>query len=228
MTDLASASGELRLDLACGQRPREGFEGVDLYACPGVKHVVNLWQFPWPWESDSVAEIHCSHHVEHIPMAYVAADGKTYKAVPDAPGDLDLFLRFFDECYRILKPGGRMTVICPTARSNRGFQDPTHRRFIVQESFFYLSRVWRTANGLDHYLGACDFDAVVEAIGSPGEEVYATEVIEKRYLHYWNVVADWKATLTAKKAEARPLPASLPLAGAAEIRLKEKPAAVVV
>ena len=107
---------ERRLDLACGQSCREGFEGVDMFA--DAKHRVNLMRFPWPWADSSIDELHCSHFVEHIPMVYVSPEGE-YRDVPASTGDRDLFFAFFDECWRILKPGGLMTVIVPALRSNR-------------------------------------------------------------------------------------------------------------
>lgn len=51
-----AARPELRLDLACGQNPREGFEGVDLWA--GATHRVNLLRFPWPWQDGEADELH--------------------------------------------------------------------------------------------------------------------------------------------------------------------------
>jgi predicted SAM-dependent methyltransferase len=122
-------SPPVRLNLACGQVPRDGFEGVDLWS--GATHQMDLLKFPWKWASSSVDELYSAHFVEHIPMELT-------------PSGQDLFLAFFDECWRILKNGGVMTVVCPNARSNRAFQDPTHRRFIVGETFMYLSDEWRT------------------------------------------------------------------------------------
>ncbi len=174
----------IKLDLACGQTPREGFEGVDAYA-PNPKHKVDLLQFPWPWQDSSVDEIFCSHFIEHIPMEERA--GK------------DLFFCFFDECYRILKPNGIMTVICPSARSNRAFMDPTHRRFIVGESFLYLSDSWRKKNKLDHYHVNCNFHAQVSPITVEELRKEDPQTQNRLIMHYWNVVLDWQASLKAIK-----------------------------
>jgi hypothetical protein len=193
---------ELKLDLACGQSCREGFEGVDLW--PGAKHVVNLMKFPWPWADRSVDELHCSHFVEHLPMIYVTPRGE-FRAVPEGPEDKDLFFAFFDECHRLLKPGGLMTVIVPALRSNRAFQDPTHRRFLPSEAFLYLNREWREANRLDHYGVSCDF---VAATGPGGPQVdgnvpveeglRAPEVQAARFHTLWNTVLDWNIRMKAK------------------------------
>jgi len=195
----------VRLDLACGQSPREGFEGVDLYA-PG-RHAVNLLRFPWPWGDRSVDELHCSHFVEHIPTVYVAPDGST-SDIPRSAEDKDLFFAFFDECWRILKSGGVMTVIVPALRSNRAFQDPTHRRFLPAETFLYLNRVWREMNRLGHYRVDCDFTGpgglgvpLVEGQVPMEESLRAPEVQAVRVGTLWNVVGDWRVLMSRGRSE---------------------------
>ena len=190
---LAEGVREVKLDLACGQSPREGFEGVDLPGVPGVKHGIDLLRFPWPWEPDSVDAIHCSHFIEHIPM----------EMITDAKGDKkDLFFAFFDECWRILKktddpnkPLGRMTVVCPCARSDRAFQDPTHRRFIVAQTFMYLHKDWRKQNKLDHYNVRCDFAFRADPIIPTEMSIRSPEWQQMAFNHYWNTVQDWQVEL---------------------------------
>jgi SAM-dependent methyltransferase len=184
---LAKPPKTLKLDLACGQTPREGFEGVDLWE--GAKHRQDLLKFPWPWEDVSVDELHCSHFIEHIPMA-------------TTPAGKDLLFAFFDECYRILKPGGRMTVLCPNARSNRAFQDPTHRRFIVAETFLYLHKPWRAANKLDHYAVDCDFQVQVDPLVPQEFTLLHPEAAMRRFNESWNVIMDWQAVLVKAAAAA--------------------------
>lgn len=174
-------TSKINLDLACGQSPREGFESVDAFA-PNAKYKVNLLKFPWPWADSSVDEIHCSHFIEHIPMEEV--DGK------------DMLFAFFDECYRILKPTGKMTVICPSARSNRAFQDPTHRRFIVAETFLYFNAEWRLANKLDHYHVNCNFKStVIPMVLQAAIDQKKPEELNMMVHHYWNITLDFQGTL---------------------------------
>jgi SAM-dependent methyltransferase len=137
----------VKLDIGCGPNPREGFEGVDQYAFDGkVKHVLDVRKTPWPWADGSVEEVHCSHFLEHLTGVERVA--------------------FANECYRVLKPGGAITIIVPHWASNRAYGDPTHQWPPVSEMwFYYLSREWRKANaphtdkanwaaGFD-----CDYDA---------------------------------------------------------------------
>lgn len=200
---LAVTEPELKLDLACGQNVQPGFKGVDI-AGDKADIKCNLMRFPWPWKDNSVSEIFCSHFIEHIPMLYVGPDGKSYSVIPDSSVDKDLLFAFFDECWRILKktkdpqkPSGKMTIICPCARSNRAFQDPTHRRFIMAETFFYFNRDWRVMNKLDHYNVKCHYGLnIVPAI--PKElEVLHPEAQARRFNENWNTVMDWKADLIA-------------------------------
>lgn len=174
----------IKLDLASGQSPREGYEGVDAFA-PNAKYQVDLLKFPWPWADSSVDAIHCSHFIEHIPME--ERNGK------------DMLFCFFDECYRILKPNAEMTVICPSARSNRAFQDPTHRRFIVAETFLYFDAEWRKQNKLDHYNVSCNFTAKISPMLTADTQKEDPVVLKRLINHYWNIVHDWRADLKTIK-----------------------------
>lgn len=175
---------EIKLDLACGDNKKEGFTGVDITQTSSTDVVWDLMKFPWPWVDESVDEIHCSHFVEHLPM--VEVEGK------------DLFFKFFDECHRILKPEGTMTVIVPNARCNRAFQDPTHRRFIVAETFLYLSKEWRDLNKLSHYNVQCDFSCNVDPIVPQELTLLHPEAQARRFNGEWNTILDWQAKLIKK------------------------------
>jgi len=195
------SSGKLvKLDLACGQSPREGFEGVDWWTV--AQHKVDLMRFPWPWADESVDEIHCSHFVEHLHARYVTIDDlledhRNPMYVERFVGQ-DLLFAFFDECYRILKKGATMTVIVPSNRSDRAFQDPTHRRFIAPATFAYLAEDWRKLNRLDHYKVRCDFGSVVNHTILAELTVLNPEALARRYNESWNVVFDWVVTLHRK------------------------------
>jgi predicted SAM-dependent methyltransferase len=182
---LAKSVEHLRLDLACGQRPKDGFTGVDKYAPNAEK--VDLLSFPWPWEDNSVDEVHCSHFIEHIPMGDVTyADGVTTK---------DYFFAFFDELYRVLRPDGFATIIWPYLKSVRAFQDPTHKRFIPGESMLYLNRDWRKANGLDHYQVNCHFGSNTNFSFDSGLSLRVQEVQQRMFKESWDQIYDMVAVL---------------------------------
>lgn len=163
----------LRIDLACGDNRREGFLGVDKYKTPSVDIVADLFG-RWPFEDNSVDECHCSHFIEHVP---------------------DL-CHFWSELHRVLKVGGKATIICPFAKSNRCWQDPTHVRGIVEESFYYLDKGFRKVNRLEHYLADVDFEFTVVYVGLDPHWANRNEVARAFAIkHYWNVVQDLQATL---------------------------------
>ena len=121
---------ELRLDFGAGRNPIPNFKSVDLYA-PEADFKVDLFKFPLPWKDESVTEIHASHFVEHIP-------GK-------------IRWPFFEECWRILKPGGTMRISCPNWKSERSYGDMTHEwPPVTAMFFFYLHKGWRDANKLTY------------------------------------------------------------------------------
>lgn len=201
----AAGRSERKLDLGCGLTPKEGYEGVDIRGNEKAKHIVDLFKFPWPFEDNSVDEIHASHLLEHVPAREVEErdlSGCTKDGLVRTPNladrdylGADMLFAFMDECYRILKPDAWMRVIVPSGRSNRAFWDPTHRRFFMQETFLYFAADWRKMNGLHHYRIACNF--AVECTHSlPGEEsLRSAESQAMRFQHYWNVTVDWMAKL---------------------------------
>lgn len=211
MTDLADpkpvviapSSRLLKLDFGCGQNPREGFEGVDLYA-PEPKHRVDLFKLPLPWADNSVSEIHASHFLEHLPMREVMpfdlrADLNLSEEVSASFLGRDFLLAFMDECYRILCNEGVMHIVVPNARSNRAYQDPTHRRFFVMETFYYFNADTRKQMGLSHYQASCHFGFEVYPIIPSELSVLSNEAQARRFNENWNTVLDWSAKLKALK-----------------------------
>lgn len=207
---LAPSTVARKLDLACGQRPQAGFEGLDIFE--GAQHRWNLAAYPWRLTKrdasgvaigteaiadSSILELHCSHYIEHIPMEYVDDAGEPVRF--GTPGARDSLFRFFDECYRILIPGGHATIVCPANRSDRADWDPTHRRRIAQMTFGYLWIEWRKANALDHYNIQCNFAAQVGFTQDKVMETLHPEAAQYRYNHLSNIQHDWVVKLTSLK-----------------------------
>jgi hypothetical protein len=188
----AAPPAALKLDLGCGQVPKEGFEGVDLYS-DRAKHKVDLFRFPWPFASNSVEEIHASHFLEHIPAREVeerdlSGSDRSYLGA-------DMLFAFMDECHRVLKTDCWMHVVVPSGRSNRAFWDPTHRRFFMQETFLYFSAEWRKLNGLQHYRVGCNFGVDVTHSMPQDEGLRSADAQAQRFHNFWNVTVDWIAKL---------------------------------
>jgi SAM-dependent methyltransferase len=163
----------LKYDLACGQNKQPDHTGVDI-AGNDADIYFDLTTFPWTFAEDNSAdEIFVSHYVEHTP---------------------DL-MKFMDECWRILKPGGKMTVIAPYYNSIRCWQDPTHLRAISEATFLYFNKGWREANKLDHYPIKSDFDFSYGYGLAPEWASRSAESVGFAVKHYTNVVNDIYVTL---------------------------------
>lgn len=189
----------IKYDLACGDRKcSPDFIGVDIAKTESADIVHNLLQFPYTFaEDNSVDELYAAHFLEHIPQCYWN-EGNEYTVVHKDEKSVELFEKFMLECHRILKPGGKFTIVCPYYNSSRCWQDPTHRRAINEASFLYFNRDWRKANKLEHCHADSDFDySYGYNIGGEWQtrnrdaQVFAIK-------HYMNVADDIVVTLTKK------------------------------
>lgn len=189
----------IKLSIACGDNKPEGFLGVDVVKTSSTDYVFDVLKFPWKqFKDNSVDEIECSNFVEHIPHI----DSRD-----------DVFFKFFDELYRILKPvefdpanpnvpiKGFANIVCPYYSSMRAWQDPTHQRAISEASFLYLNKQWRIDNKLDHYPVSCDFDFSYGYSVTPEWQNRSEESRAFAIRHYINVVSDIQVILS-KRSDA--------------------------
>ena len=183
----------IAVELGCGQTKQtiEFFQenmnitptkvvGVDIVKCEGVDIVHDLTKFPYPFKDESVDAIYTCHFQEHL-------DGEER-------------IKFFNECYRILKPGGKTRHIHPYYKSVRAVQDPTHKWPPISEnSYFYWDKNWRELNKLNHYPINCDFEFNIYYIWQ--DPTVANKNEETRFFmidKYWNVVADMIVDMVKK------------------------------
>jgi predicted SAM-dependent methyltransferase len=156
MTECSNVKS-IRLDLGSGAHPREGFTPVDRVKVTPETVVADLVNgTSWPFDNSSVDELASSHFIEHIPADEVSvwiADGVGNVC----KGFKDRLLWFFDEAFRVIKPGGLFHLTWPALKSTDAFRDPTHRRFLPLEFLHYLSREGRAAMGLEHYGATCNW-----------------------------------------------------------------------
>ena len=165
----------MKLDLACGANPHDGFEGVDSREMTQPWRV-DLEQYPWPWEDGSVEELICSHYVEHCP---------------------DL-VAFMNECHRILEPGGTLRILCPYQHSDRAWQDPTHIRALNFKSWDYYDAQLRSGLGPEYANITADFEMVkqVAIINGDVAAQFGEEGVPPWLLqHGVNVIDDIDVTL---------------------------------
>lgn len=137
----------LKLNLGCGSKRLEGYLNVDKYGTPDLK--VNLEEFPWPWEDNSVEKIELSHVLEHLGQ------------------QSEVYLKIFQEMYRICQPGAEIHIKVPHYRHDNFLHDPTHVRAVTPYGLSMFSQSFnreRQLNGepttpLGIYLGI-DFELV--------------------------------------------------------------------
>ena len=171
----------LRLDLGCGPNKRgPEWVGVDALPFDGkVDQVFDLRKTPWPWKSDSVDEVHCSHFLEHLTGA---------ERIP-----------FFNELHRVLRKDAKASIIVPHWSSGRAYGDPTHQWPPVVEFFwYYLDKPWRAANA-PHVVLDCDFAVTWGYNIAPQWQTRNQETQMFGVNHYREVAQDMLATLQARK-----------------------------
>lgn len=181
-----STPSPLRLDFGCGPHKREGFIGVDHSAFAGVDVVCNLAADRWPWADSTVDEGYASHFLEHL---------TAFERV-----------HFFNELYRVLKPGAGCQIITPHWASNRAYGDPTHQWPPVAEmAYFYISKEWRMRNAPHtdaswHPQGFnCDFEAAW-GYAMRGDLVARNQDYQQfAFSNYKEAAQDLIATVKARK-----------------------------
>ena len=169
----------MKLDLGCGTRKKDGFIGVDSRAFPGVDVVCNLGTDPWPWQGETVEEVHSSHMLEHL----TATER----------------IHFVNELHRVLKKGAKATIAVPHWASVRAYGDLTHQWPPVSEFwFYYLSEAWRKDNAPHNDGYTCDFDATWGYGIHPSLVTRNAEFQQFALNNYVNAAQDIIATLTKR------------------------------
>lgn len=104
----------MKLHLGAGTEILEGYINTDIVELPGIDHVFNVMHFPWPYEDNSADEIKAKDLIEHLPTHTNEYENS--------------LLKFLEECYRILKPGGLLWIQTPGWDASFLWIDPTHVR----------------------------------------------------------------------------------------------------
>ena len=120
----------VKIDLGGGANPQPGFINLDVRRLPQVDIVQDLEKFPWPLPDECASLIMASHLVEHINPAG------------------GIFLRFMDEVWRLLKPGGQFMIALPYAGSPGYWQDPTHCNGCNETTWAYFDPLEPHSGGL--------------------------------------------------------------------------------
>ncbi len=106
----------MKLNLGCGNKSLVGYHNVDVIQRANVDQIVNLEQFPYPFESSSASVILLDNVLEHL----------------EDP------LKVISECGRILKKGGILKIIVPHYSNCLAYADITHKRFYSYFTFEWI------------------------------------------------------------------------------------------
>jgi hypothetical protein len=170
----------VKLDIGCGKNKKAGFHGVDAIEFPGVDTVLDV-RVDWPWEDNSIEEVHASHFLEHL-----TGEERVH---------------FFNELYRVLKPGAGAMIIVPSWTSERAYGDPTHKwPPVCGFAFYYLNKAWREANA-PHTGYTCDFDFSGGNSLAPPWGTKEDSVQAHAQVHYLNVAQDMFVTVVKAKRD---------------------------
>lgn len=110
----------MKLDLACGPQNKPGYVHHENVGTKSrLQHVDiehDLTKYPWPWKDGEFEEVAAEDIVEHLPA----------------------LIPFINECHRILKVGGVLTIRTPSWDADFSHIDPTHIRLYALDTFDFF------------------------------------------------------------------------------------------
>ena len=158
------------VDLGCGPNKVAGALGFDLRYKPGVNVVCEL-ERTLPIRTSSVDTAHLRHIVEHIK---------------------DL-VHFMEEVYRVCRPEAEVRIVVPYYTSRGAFRDPTHVRYITEDTFQYFEPPTPYGVRTDFRIEKIAYD-----VRKPFR--FFPKYVQKRFRRYlWNVVDQMTVTLRVVK-----------------------------
>ena len=112
----------MKLNLGCGKDYIDDWVNVDFYDDSKCDVTLDLEEFPWPWENDSVSEIRIIHTLEHL-----GADWKIY-------------IKILQEMYRVCEDDATIIVHVPSPWHWNYISDPTHVRPVTPDGLNLFSK----------------------------------------------------------------------------------------
>ncbi len=103
----------MKLNFGCGKDIKKGYINIDYHKFEGVDKIINLNEYPLPFNTKSVSEIICQDIIEH----------------------LDNIPRFMLELKRICKKGAKIYIRVPHFTSRNVWGDLEHKRGFNWDSF---------------------------------------------------------------------------------------------
>lgn len=106
----------LKLNLGCGRKYLDGYVNCDFVDTVRADKYFTLDEFPYPFETGCADEVFMDNVLEHL---------------EDIP-------KVMSELHRVLRPGGRLRILVPYAKTDWALQDPTHKHFFTEHSLNYF------------------------------------------------------------------------------------------
>jgi SAM-dependent methyltransferase len=160
----------ITLDIGCGAHKQPGTVGIDRRPLFGV-NVVCDFERGLPFRTSSVAAAYSIHSIEHM---------------------RDL-IAFMEDLYRVCAPGAKVYIRTPYYASRKAFVDPTHVRFMTEESFEYFKSP-------NYYGLKTNFRTVSIEYHMRKPFKFLPAYLQKRCRRYlWNVCEEMIVTLEAVK-----------------------------
>lgn len=163
----------------------EGYIVVDTFKHEKVNKVFDPSK-KWEWANDSVDEIVCTNFLHKLTVQQR--------------------INFFNELYRVLKPGKQARIVTPHWSHERAYSDlEVQWPPVTAFTYFYLSKQWREVNApkfTDTF--KCEFDWVLAGTHDQNDEwvAFRTQEVKQVYMHRnINTTTDLIATLTKKVSE---------------------------
>lgn len=158
----------LRIDIGCGEQKQSGTIGIDRRRMKGVDVVCDVEE-GLPFRARSVEAASIIHTIEHI-------------------RDLNGFM---EELYRVCRPGAKVYIKTPYYTSREAFVDPTHVRFITDDTFKYFEYP-------NYYRLRCHFRTLSIDYKMRKPFAYLPAHFQKRARRYlWNVCIEMDVVLEA-------------------------------
>ncbi len=163
-----------------------------------------------PSESDTSTKPDISGKLE-LTRGHITGDGTTDFDLHDTESVKDIVCTgvlefvpgrdrgaFMDQCYRILVPGGKMTITVPYWTSWRAYYDSRIEwPPFCEQSFLYYNKTWRETNMKELKL-ECDFDFTYGYVWSADTQSRSDESRSFWTAHYANAVDALQLMLTKK------------------------------
>jgi len=108
-----------RLNLGCGRDYKAGWDNWDR-GDTKCDLKIDITAEEWPVPDNYYNQIYCSGVLEQIEKN-------------------EDFVFVLNECWRVLKKKGSLTIIVPSARYSNAFKDPFDVRFFTLETFDYIN-----------------------------------------------------------------------------------------